>query len=176
MKSRGAPALEELVSQVRGLSGFVLSESAAVQAAGSLADFVSLLVWIDDESKDRGGENESDKSGYADWACTHNSLLILTFDEDDGQENNRITTIFMGPSVKPGRYNQPIDHLRVLRTIEAMYGLPALARSAASQPIASVWTSKQGELVTKAEIPVAQPTVGCPIAPSARERPINNNP
>ncbi len=51
----------------------------------------------------------------------------------------RITKIFVGAHVKPGPYDQPIDHLRVLRTIEAMYGLPPLTRSVGAQPIADVW-------------------------------------
>ena len=39
---------------------------------------------------------------YAQWAMTHNSLLIVTWDEDDGSANNRIATILIGPMVKPG--------------------------------------------------------------------------
>ena len=39
---------------------------------------------------------------YAQWAMTHNSLLIITWDEDDGSANNHIPTIFVGPMVKPG--------------------------------------------------------------------------
>lgn len=76
---------------------------------------------------------------YADWARASNSLLILTFDEDDEQGDNRIPTIFVGRMVAPGRYDERIDHYRVLRTIEAMYGLPPLARSADVPPITSVW-------------------------------------
>jgi len=76
---------------------------------------------------------------YADWARANNSLLILTFDEDDERGDNRIPTIFVGQMVSPGRYDERIDHYRVLRTIEAMYGLPPLARSADVPPIASVW-------------------------------------
>lgn len=76
---------------------------------------------------------------YVNWASAHNSLLILTFDEDDRRENNRITTIFVGANVRSGRYDQVIDHLSVLRTIEVMYGLPALGQSAGTSPITGVW-------------------------------------
>jgi len=61
--------------------------------------------------------------GYAQWAATHNSLLILTFDEDDSSESNQIATIFSGAKVKPGQYTETINHYSVLATVEDMYGL-----------------------------------------------------
>jgi len=60
---------------------------------------------------------------YRQWAQTHNSLLIVTFDEDDNG-NNQIATMFDGQMVKPGQYGEYLDHFGVLRTIEDMYGLP----------------------------------------------------
>lgn len=43
---------------------------------------------------------------YAKWAVTHNSLLILHWDEDEdnGTGSNHIPTIFYGPMVNPGQY------------------------------------------------------------------------
>jgi len=90
---------------------------------------------------------------YYQWAKTHNSLLIVTFDENDDKtgivgltdpaiepdheqsrhdRQNRIATIFAGASVKPN-YAEPsgLTHVNILRTIEAMYGLP---KSGAQQP------------------------------------------
>ena len=107
---------------------------------------------------------------YYQWAKNNNSLLIVTFDEDNGMGyagltdpayplppgtdckqvkasfevehpgagvkadprieatpcgmRNGIVTIFAGAYVKPGQYDDPITHVNVLRTIEAMYGLP----------------------------------------------------
>src|SRR5262249_3703731 len=62
---------------------------------------------------------------YAQWAMTHNSLLIVTWDEDDGDTvANHIPTIMIGARVRPGRYGQRIDHHSVLRMIEDFYGLP----------------------------------------------------
>ncbi len=78
-------------------------------------------------------------SRYADWARTHNSLLIVTWDEDDGTANNRIPTLITGARVRPGRYGELVDHYRLLRTLEAMYGLPALGTSAQRTPITDVW-------------------------------------
>jgi phosphatidylinositol-3-phosphatase len=61
---------------------------------------------------------------YAQWAKTNNSLLIVTWDEDDGSQGNHIATIFVGQQVRPGRYTQPVTHYSVLATIEAAYALP----------------------------------------------------
>ena len=65
--------------------------------------------------------------GYAQWAMAHNSLLILTFDEDGATKTgggdakrtgiDTIATVFYGPMVKPGRYSEPADHLNVLSTV-----------------------------------------------------------
>jgi acid phosphatase len=101
--------------------------------------------------------------GYYQWAKTHNSLLIVTLDENDDQGGyygltnpligpnprypprynqllrdiqNRIVTIFAGAHIKPGSYaeGKGITHVNILRTIEAMYGLP---KSGAQQPNAA---------------------------------------
>ena len=77
--------------------------------------------------------------GYAQWASTHNSLLVVTWDEDDSRSGNQIATMFAGAGVKPGRYSEPIDHYRVLRTVEAAYGLPPLGHAAGTEPITDVW-------------------------------------
>lgn len=79
--------------------------------------------------------------GYVQWAEKNNSLLILTFDEDDDSEGNRIATVFVGPMVKQGTYARRIDHYSVLRTLTEMFGLPAIGRAAAAQPIIDVWKS-----------------------------------
>lgn len=78
-------------------------------------------------------------SGYADWARTHNSLLIVTWDEDDGTANNHIPTLITGARVRQGGYGELVDHYRLLRTLEAMYGLPALGTSARRTPITDIW-------------------------------------
>ncbi len=76
---------------------------------------------------------------YAAWAEAHNSLLIVTWDEDDGSENNHIATILVGPMVKPGRSRHKIDHYNLLRTIEEIYGLQPLGESSAAKPITGIW-------------------------------------
>jgi phosphatidylinositol-3-phosphatase len=77
--------------------------------------------------------------GYARWAMTHDSLLIVTWDEDDGLHSNRIATIFVGEQVRAGRYSRPVDHYNVLRTIEQAYGLPFRGEAARHYPITWVW-------------------------------------
>lgn len=82
--------------------------------------------------------------GYASWALTHNSLLIITWDEDGttlgiGGDNNKIPTIFYGAHVHPGTYSERTGHYGVLRTIEDMYRLPRAGKSAHAAPITDVW-------------------------------------
>ncbi len=76
---------------------------------------------------------------YAQWAKTHNSLLITTFDEDSGTSVNQIFTAFTGANVKVGSYSESINHYTVLRTIEAAYGLPGIGNAASKSPILDVW-------------------------------------
>jgi acid phosphatase len=78
-----------------------------------------------------------------DWAMTHDTLVIVTWDESASYFGNHIPTIFIGPMVKPGRYNEPITHYSVLRTIEDLYGLPHAGRSADVPPIGDVWLRSQ---------------------------------
>ncbi len=80
---------------------------------------------------------------YVQWAQDHNSLLIVQWDEDSGTPANQILTLFVGPMVALGQYGESITHLTVLRTLEAMYGLPAVGRSGSVLPISDVWTSSE---------------------------------
>jgi phosphatidylinositol-3-phosphatase len=75
---------------------------------------------------------------YATWARTHDSLLIVTFDEDDHDtSDNRILTVVTGQHVRPGRYAERVDHIRLLQTVEAAFRLPPLG--AARRPIVDIW-------------------------------------
>jgi hypothetical protein len=78
-------------------------------------------------------------SGYANWAVTNNSLLIVTWDEDDGTPRNQIPTVIYGAHVRPGSYNQQISHYNVLSTCEQMYGLPKTGYAANAPAIAEIW-------------------------------------
>ncbi len=76
---------------------------------------------------------------YANWAQQHNSLLIVTFDENAGGTAHSIPTIIVGANVRPGVYTERLDHYAMLRTIEDMYGLPRLGRAASASPVMTIW-------------------------------------
>ena len=79
--------------------------------------------------------------GYARWAMTHDSLLIVTWDEDDGSAQNQIPTIFVGQPVLPGHYATQITHYSVLRTIEDAFGLRHDGAAATTSPITGIWAN-----------------------------------
>lgn len=77
--------------------------------------------------------------GYVRWAKTHNSVLLLTFDEDDYSASNRIPTLFVGQPVKPGSYSTRVTHYGVLRTLLDMYGLPCVGSACGATPLTTIW-------------------------------------
>jgi phosphatidylinositol-3-phosphatase len=81
---------------------------------------------------------------YVTWAQQHNSLLVVTFDEDNGSSANHIATVLVGPMVRTGTSAQRVDHYDVLRTLEDMYGLPPLGEAAAAAPLTGIWTTPPG--------------------------------
>jgi len=89
---------------------------------------------------DRWIQNNLD--GYKQWCINNNSLLIVTYDEDDFSSTNKIATVFYGAHVAPATYSQTINHYNVLRTIEDANGLTTHAGAAASSStIDYCWTA-----------------------------------
>ena len=86
-------------------------------------------------------------NGYLEWAKTHNSLLIVTTESGARERNFAAggTTVVNGDPrlFDPGVNTSPITHYNVLRTVEAMYGLPPIGASAAAQVLD---TNATGEL------------------------------
>jgi phosphatidylinositol-3-phosphatase len=80
-------------------------------------------------------------TAYANWAKANHGLLIVTFDEDDEAERNQVSTVFYGADVRPGTYDEPINHYSVLSTVEQIYGLPKTGLAASTPPIASIWAT-----------------------------------
>ncbi|HEV2961705.1 MAG TPA: alkaline phosphatase family protein, partial [Candidatus Angelobacter sp.] len=78
-------------------------------------------------------------NAYIQFAQTHNSLLIVTWDEDDSSMSNQIPTIFVGPMVKTGQFSEHITHFNVLRTLEDLYGLTHAGSAANATAISDVW-------------------------------------
>ncbi|MYV55656.1 alkaline phosphatase family protein [Streptomyces sp. SID3212] len=78
---------------------------------------------------------------YASWAKTHNSMLVVTFDEDNKLSGNRIPTLFYGQHVTPGSsVATTYNHYNVLRTLEDLAGLTTHAGNAASaSAVSGIW-------------------------------------
>jgi hypothetical protein len=77
--------------------------------------------------------------GYAQWAKTNNSLLIIQFDEDNFTTADRIPTLFVGQHVKAGQYGENISHYNILRTLSDMFGAARPGKSATAAPITDCW-------------------------------------
>ncbi|MEU6259792.1 alkaline phosphatase family protein [Streptomyces sp. NPDC047043] len=80
---------------------------------------------------------------YATWAKTHNSLLVVTFDEDNRLSGNRIPTVLYGQPVTAGATSSTTyNHYDLLRTLEDSQGLTSHAGNAASaDDITGIWAS-----------------------------------
>ncbi|MER6868417.1 alkaline phosphatase family protein, partial [Streptomyces sp. NPDC000665] len=77
---------------------------------------------------------------YAQWAKANNSLLVLTWDEDNYLGSNQIATVFYGAKVKTGKYATAFNHHHLLRTFEDLFGTATHAGNAANvQPITEVF-------------------------------------
>lgn len=79
---------------------------------------------------------------YVAWAKTHNSLFVLTFDEDNQTDGNHIPTVVAGAGIKPSRYAARADHYGLLRTLQDMYGLRPTGLSGGAAPVRGVWMSR----------------------------------
>lgn len=65
------------------------------------------------------------------WAKSHNSLVIITWDEDDSNSanGNDIPLIMAGANVVPGTYSQQISHYDVLGLVQDACGVSRLGNS-----------------------------------------------
>jgi arylsulfatase A-like enzyme len=79
---------------------------------------------------------------YATWAKAHNSLLVVTFDEDNRLSGNKIPTVFYGQQVTAGSSSSTTyNHYNLLRTLEDMAGVSVHAGNAASaSDITGIWS------------------------------------
>ncbi|WP_423799423.1 alkaline phosphatase family protein [Neobacillus sp. SAB-20_R2A] len=106
---------------------------------------VSFIIPNQQNNMHDGSIEQADKwlkehiDSYLQWAKRNNSLLIVTWDEDNGSKENKIPTIFIGPMVKPGKFNEDLSHFNLLRTIEDIYGLGHAGKSDTVQPIINIW-------------------------------------
>jgi len=66
---------------------------------------------------------QTNLSAYAAWAQNNNSLLVVTFDEDNSASRNRIPTILYGANVNAGtQLDETYTLHNLLRTIEDSVG------------------------------------------------------
>ena len=72
---------------------------------------------------------------YAQWAATHDSQLVVTWDEDDKSENNQIPTIIVGAGITPQKVSARVTLYSLLRYLEDRLGLPRLGAAATAAPI-----------------------------------------
>jgi hypothetical protein len=83
---------------------------------------------------------KSNLDTYRQWALTHRSLLLITWDENDNDlgKGNDIPIIVVGDPevVRPGKNTQYVNHFTILRMLEDMYGLPHAGLSAQAPAIA----------------------------------------
>ncbi len=91
-------------------------------------------------------------NGYLQWAKTHDSLLLVTWDENNYTlpDGNHIATIVNGdPSLfQAGNSQQVFNSYSVLRTLEDMYGLGYAGNAATSPDLA---TNAAGQLIATPE-------------------------
>jgi acid phosphatase len=106
---------------------------------------VSFVIPNLDNDMHNGTPEQADKwlkvhlGHYSNWTKSHNSLLIVTFDEDDRHSRNRIPTILYGSEIHPGVYSQMIDHYSTLRTIEDIEHVAPIGMSAHRVAISDAW-------------------------------------
>lgn len=71
--------------------------------------------------------------GYESWARSHDSLLVVTWDEDEDTAANHIATLAVGDGIAPGQWTAHTDHYGLLGALEDAFGLARLG-SARSSP------------------------------------------
>jgi acid phosphatase len=83
--------------------------------------------------------------GYVRWAKGHDSLLMVAFDEDDGDDGsaNHIPVILSGAHLKTGKSAASITHDTLLALIEDSFGLPRLG-GAIDKLVPPVFTAAAG--------------------------------
>jgi hypothetical protein len=91
-------------------------------------------------------------SAYAQWALNNNSLLVVTWDENDDEATNQVPTLLYGANVVPGNYGTAYNHYNLLSTITASYGLTAPNNAATAAPIQVFGSATGGSAATIASI------------------------
>jgi len=137
-----------------GVNQLLPSTNQPLSAFASAANFASLptiSIVVPNEQNDMhdgsiaAGDSwlAANLDAYKQWTIGHNSLLVVTWDEDDSSASNQVATIMYGPMVRPGQYAETINHYSVLRTIEDMYGLPHAGNAASATTITDAFVAPE---------------------------------
>ena len=132
-------------SNVPGSDSVAFSQFPSSSNYASLPTLSFVIPNLNDDMHDgsvRTGDTwlKNNLSAYATWAKANNSLLIVTWDEDDYTESNQIPTIIEGAGVKTGHYSEQINHYNLLATLEQMYGLSPVGSSSGAATITDIWS------------------------------------
>jgi len=74
--------------------------------------------------------------GYAQWARTHDSVLFVTTDENNGSGlAEPVMTIAVGQGIAHSRQSAHVTHDSLLRTVEDWFHLAHLNDTAAASPL-----------------------------------------
>jgi phosphatidylinositol-3-phosphatase len=115
----------------------------ALRSFDALPTVAFIVPDVDDDMHDgtvKEGDDwaESHLTSLLQWAAAHDTLVVFTWDEGYDAANS-IPTMFVGPMVRAGRYPERVDHYRVLRTLEDLYGLTPTGKAATVAPITDIW-------------------------------------
>lgn len=98
---------------------------------------------------------QTNLDGYAQWAKTHNSLLIVTFDEDDNSVDNHIPTVMVGANVKVGNtFSSRIDLYDLLTLVQDAYGLPRVNNTVGRAVMTQPWGSSGTTTTLPSVVPI----------------------
>lgn len=116
---------------------------AALKSFDALPTVTFIVPDVDDDMHDgtvKEGDDWAERhlTPLLKWAAAHDTLVVFTWDEGFDAFNS-IPTMFVGPMVRAGRYTERIDHYRVLRTLEDIYGLKPTGKAATVAPITDIW-------------------------------------
>lgn len=81
------------------------------------------------------------QANFDDAQSMKDTLVVMTYDEDEGSSNNLIYTVLLGSMVKPGSVNSELhSHYSILKLIEDNFGLGSLNRNdAKAGAITGIW-------------------------------------
>lgn len=72
---------------------------------------------------------------------SNNSLLVVTWDEDDGAQNNQVPAILYGADITPGLYNTPYNHYNLLSAIATAESVTGPNNAATASPITGIYNT-----------------------------------